>query len=72
VLPLLPLPLQDYGSVKLLLIPLAVLAFVLFLLVLGAIGLAVAFAVLFVLGRIWRLLSGARPSRRRRAREQSV
>ena len=65
MLPSLPLPLQDYGAVKLLLIPLAILAFVVFLLVLGAIGFAVAFAVLYVLGRIWRLLSGGRPGRRR-------
>lgn len=62
---MLPLPLQDYGPVKLLLIPLAVLAFVIFLLVLGAIGLAVAFAVLFVFNRLWRLVSRARPRRRR-------
>lgn len=50
---------------KLLLIPVAILAFLIFLLVLGAIGFAVAFAVLYVLGRIWRLLSAGRPSRRR-------
>jgi hypothetical protein len=42
--------------VKLLLVPLAILAFVLFLLVLGAIGFAVAFVVLAVLGRAWRLV----------------
>ena len=71
MLPLLPSSLQDYGSVKLLLIPLAIVAFIVFLLVLGAIGLAVAFAVLFVFNRFWRLISGARPSRRR-AREQSA
>lgn len=71
MLPLLPLPLQDYGAVKLLLVPLAILAFVIFLLVLGAIGLAVAFAVLFVFNRLWRLVSGARP-RRRRARADSA
>lgn len=65
MLPLLPLPLQDYGAVKLLLIPLAILAFVIFLLILGAIGLAVAFAFLYVLGRVWRLLSGGRPRRPR-------
>jgi Flp pilus assembly protein TadG len=41
---------------KLLLIPFAVVAFVLFLLLLGAIGFAVAFAVLAVLGRAWRLV----------------
>jgi hypothetical protein len=52
--------------VKLLLIPFAILAFVIFLLVLGAIGFAVAFAVLAVLGRLWRLVSGGRPGRRRK------
>ena len=72
MLPLLPLPLQDYGAVKLLLIPLAILAFVVFLLILGAIGLAVAFAVLYVLGRAWRLLSRGRPGKRRRAKAESV
>jgi hypothetical protein len=46
--------------VKFLLIPFAILAFVIFLLVLGAIGFAVAFAVLAVLGRGWRLISGGR------------
>jgi len=46
--------------VKLLLIPFVVIAFVVFLLVLGAIGFAVAFAVLAVLGRGWRLVSGGR------------
>lgn len=65
MLPLVPLLLQDYGSVKLLLIPLAIVAFVIFLLILGAIGLAVAFAVLFVFNRFWRLISGARPGGRR-------
>jgi hypothetical protein len=44
--------------VKFLLIPAAIIAFVLFLLLLGAIGLAIAFAVLSALGRIWRLISG--------------
>lgn len=51
---------QDYAGVKLLLIPLAIIAFVLFLLILGAIGLAVSFAVLYVFGRAWRLVSGGR------------
>ncbi|MDQ3724329.1 MAG: hypothetical protein M3335_00320 [Actinomycetota bacterium] len=50
---------------KFLLIPLAILAFVLFLLVLGAIGLAISFGVIYVFGRIWRLLTGGRPGRRR-------
>jgi hypothetical protein len=49
--------------VKILLIPLAIVAFVLFLLVLGAIGLAIAFAVLAVLGRAWRLVAGGRDAR---------
>jgi multidrug transporter EmrE-like cation transporter len=40
----------------LILIPLAIAAFVLFLLVLGAIGLGIAFAVLAALGRLWRLV----------------
>jgi hypothetical protein len=60
VLPSLPLPLQDYGAVKILFVPLVVVAFVVFLLVLGAIGFAVSFAVLAVLGRAWRLVSGGR------------
>ncbi len=45
---------------KLLLVPLAILAFVLFLLLLGAIGLAVSFAVIYVVGGAWRLVSGGR------------
>jgi hypothetical protein len=52
--------LQDYGGVKVLLVPIAISAFVIFLLVLGAIGFAVSFAVLAVLGRAWRLISGGR------------
>ena len=50
---------QDYAGVKLLLVPLAILAFVLFLLLLGTIGLAISFAVLYAFGRTWRLVSGA-------------
>jgi hypothetical protein len=50
--------------VKFLLVPLAIVAFVLFLLVLGAIGLAISFAVLYVFNRAWRLVSGGRPRRR--------
>ncbi|HET7588852.1 MAG TPA: hypothetical protein VFK14_01515 [Solirubrobacterales bacterium] len=48
---------------KLLLVPVAIVAFVVFLLVLGAIGLAVAFSVLAVLGRAWRLVAGGRGGR---------
>lgn len=40
---------------KFLLVPFAIVAFVLFLLLLGAIGLLVSMAVLSVFGRIWRL-----------------
>jgi hypothetical protein len=43
--------------VKFLLIPLGIFAFVLFLLLLGAIGLAVAMAVLWVFGRLWSLVN---------------
>jgi hypothetical protein len=39
---------------KVLLIPMAILAFVIFLIVLGAIGLGVAFVLLAALGRAWR------------------
>jgi hypothetical protein len=42
--------------VKFVLIPLGIVAFVLFLLMLGAIGLAVAMGVLSVCGRLWRLV----------------
>jgi hypothetical protein len=52
--------LQDYGGVKVLLVPLAIVAFVFFLLVLGAIGFAISFAVLYVFGQAWRLVSGGR------------
>jgi hypothetical protein len=45
--------------VKLLLVPAAIVAFVLFLMLLRAIGLLVSMAVLSLFGRIWRLLSGA-------------
>ena len=44
---------------KLLLIPIAVIAFIVFLIVLGAIGLGVSFIVLASLGKLWRLLGGA-------------
>ena len=44
---------------KLLLIPIAIIAFIVFLIVLGAIGLGIAFIILATLGKIWRLISGA-------------
>jgi uncharacterized membrane protein YedE/YeeE len=52
--------LQDYAGVKLLLVPLAIVAFVLFLLVLGTIGLAISFAVIYLVGAAWRLVTGGR------------
>jgi hypothetical protein len=51
--------LQDYAGVKVLLVPLAIVAFVLFLLVLGTIGLAIAFAVIYLVGGAWRFVSGS-------------
>jgi hypothetical protein len=59
-----PISLQDYGGVKLLLVPLAIVAFVLFLLVLGALGLAISFAVIYLLNGAWRLVTGGRARRR--------
>lgn len=44
---------------KLILIPIAIIAFIVFLIVLGAIGLGVSFIILATLGKGWRLLSGA-------------
>lgn len=44
---------------KLLLIPIAIIAFIVFLIVLGAIGLGIAFIILATLGKIWRLIGGA-------------
>jgi hypothetical protein len=50
--------------VKVLLVPFAILALVVFLLLLGAIGLAVSMAVLSVFGRIWRFVNrSGRPRR---------
>lgn len=50
---------------KFLLVPLAIFAFVLLLIVLGAIGLGIAFTVIYAVGRIWRLLlyGGRAPAR---------
>jgi hypothetical protein len=55
-----PIALEDYGGVKILFVPIVVIAFLVFLLVLGAIGFAVSFAVLAVIGRAWRLVAGGR------------
>jgi hypothetical protein len=50
--------------VKFLLIPLGIAVFILFILILGAIGLLIAMTVLSLLGRLWRRLAGG--SRRHR------
>jgi predicted membrane metal-binding protein len=52
--------------VKILFVPLVVLAFILFLIVLGAIGLGVAFVLIAVVGKVWRLLTRADRRRERR------
>lgn len=49
---------------KLLLIPVAIAAFLVFLLVLGAIGLAIATAVIATVGKLWRLTFGRRAAPR--------
>jgi hypothetical protein len=45
--------------VKLLLVPVAIVAFIVFLLILGAIGLAVAMTVITVVGKVLQLIAGA-------------
>jgi hypothetical protein len=51
-------PPYDPADVKFLLAPLAILAFVLFLLVIGAFGLMVSMAVISLFGQIWRGMAG--------------
>jgi hypothetical protein len=55
---------------KVLLIPIVIVAFIVFLVVLGAIGLGVSFLVLATLGKIWRMISGAGRVVSRRGRRQ--
>jgi hypothetical protein len=55
---------------KVLLIPIAVVAFIVFIIVLGAIGLAIAFIVLATLGKIWRLMTITARVISRRGRRQ--
>lgn len=57
---------------KVLLIPIAIVAFLVFLIVLGAIGLGVAFIVLASLGKGWRMLTGAGRVVSRRGRGQQT
>jgi Flp pilus assembly protein TadB len=56
--------------VKILFVPVAILAFVVFLIVLGAIGLGIAFLILAAVGKIWRVVT--RAERRRERREARV
>jgi hypothetical protein len=57
---------------KLLLIPILIVAFLVFLIVLGAIGLGVSFIILATLGKIWRMLGGAGRVVSRRGRKQQI
>jgi hypothetical protein len=57
---------------KVLLIPIAIVAFFVFLIVLGAIGLGVSFIILASLGKIWRLITGAGRVVSRRGRGQQT
>jgi hypothetical protein len=53
---------------KFLLIPILILAFIVFLAVLGAIGLGIAFIILATVGKAWRLVSGVGRAGRRVSR----
>jgi hypothetical protein len=57
---------------KVLLIPVAIVAFIVFLIVLGAIGLGAAFIILAVLGKIWRLITAPARAVSRRGRRQQT
>jgi len=57
---------------KVLLIPIAIVAFLVFLIVLGAIGLAAAFLILAALGKIWRLITAPARAISRRGRGQQT
>jgi hypothetical protein len=46
----------ESGGVKLLFVPLAIVALVLFLLLLGAIGLVISMTVLAFFGKLWRVV----------------
>ncbi len=57
---------------KVLLIPIAIVAFLIFLIVLGAIGLACAFLILATLGKLWRLVTAPARAVSRRGRGQQT
>ncbi len=57
---------------KVLLIPVLIVGFIIFLIVLGAIGLGIAFIILATLGKIWRTLVIAGRVVSRRGRRQQT
>ena len=57
---------------KVLLIPIAIVAFFVFLIVLGAIGLGVSFIILATLGKIWRLITAPARAVSKRGRGQQT
>jgi Flp pilus assembly protein TadB len=57
--------------VKILLVPLAIIAFIIFLVVLGAIGLGVAFVLISIARWIWRFVTRADSRRARREARQA-
>jgi len=59
-------------ALKVLLIPIAIVAFLVFLIVLGAIGLGVSFLILATLGKIWRLITAPARAVSRRGRGQQT
>jgi Flp pilus assembly protein TadB len=56
--------------VKILFVPVLILAFLVFLIVLGAIGLGIAFLIIAFVGKVWRVVT--RADRRRERREARV
>lgn len=57
---------------KILLIPVAIIAFIVFLIVLGAIGLGVAFVFISIVRWFWHLVSRADRRRERREARQAL
>ncbi|HSS34216.1 MAG TPA: hypothetical protein VLL27_13135 [Solirubrobacterales bacterium] len=57
---------------KLLLVPLAIIAFIIFLIVLGAIGLGVAFVLISIARWIWRFVTRSDSRRARRKARQAL
>lgn len=56
---------------KILLIPVAIVGFVVFLIVLGAIGLGIAFVLISIVRGVWRFVSRAERRRERREARQA-